>query len=287
MPRLAVKIAYDGAPFFGSQRQPGLRTVEQEVVRALQYVKAIPGPHEARFQFAGRTDRGVHAACNVFAVDTAFAPAKLVPALNGAMEDVFAYAVAEVPDAFSPRHAALRRTYEYYLPNPGLDTRLLQDALARFVGEHDFSAFARLEADRDPVRRIHAIDVDVTGPFLLITVTGDSFLWNMVRRIIEAARRVAAGEVPLVAVDDALAGRGDADLGVAPAENLILAGVEYGPEVRFVTSERARNGLVSTMTTRLLHAEFARMFASRVAEMASAVPAGAEPALRASSDKSV
>lgn len=278
MSRLALKVAYDGSAFFGSQRQPGLRTVEQEVIRALQYVKAIAGPDEARFGFAGRTDRGVHAAGNVFAVDTAFPREKVLSALAGAMEDVWAWAVARVPDDFEPRHAR-SRTYEYLLPNTVLDVKVLDETLQRFVGRHDFSGFARLDEDRNPERTIHAIVLDVQGPFLVVRVTGDSFLWHMVRRIVEASRRVAVGEVPPEVVREALSGGATPDLGLAPAENLVLVDVEHDG-VAWETTERARAGVLDVLMQRVLRAEFASLFAARVADLARAVPAGPEPVLR-------
>jgi hypothetical protein len=83
MPRVAVRVAYDGTCFAGSQRQPDQRTVEGELLRGLAKVGALRSAEEARFQCASRTDRGVSAAGNVVAFDTSFRLDALLPALAG------------------------------------------------------------------------------------------------------------------------------------------------------------------------------------------------------------
>jgi len=134
----AVKMAYDGRMFMGSQRQPGVRTVESETIAALQVIGAMESAASSRFLFASRTDRGVSALGNVVSFTTSFERPALLKALNAASEDVMFYAVAEVPDNFSPRRAKAR-WYRYLLPLDRIDARAATACAQLFVGRHDFS----------------------------------------------------------------------------------------------------------------------------------------------------
>lgn len=219
--RYALKVAYDGTRFSGSQVQPDARTVHGEMAKAL---RAMDLP-ETRLLWAGRTDAGVSARGNVVALESPLAPASLVAGLSFRMDDAWAWAWAEVPDAFEPRHAR-RRWYRYHLRTK-LDVTRLERALAPFVGTHDFSAFCRLEPDVDPRRTVFSATVTPAGEFALVDILGESFVWNQVRRMVEAARRVAAGDLPRDAIEEALARPRAMDMGTAPAEPLVLMDVQY------------------------------------------------------------
>lgn len=229
--RVALKVAYDGTRFSGSQVQPGVRTVHSEVAKGLA---ALGAEGEPRLLWAGRTDRGVSAAGNVVVVETDHAVETLLPALTFQMEDVWAWAWAEVDTAFEPRHAS-RRRYRYHLRSD-LDAPALQEVLQVFVGTHDFTAFARLEPGVNPRRSIAAMRVAREGRFLRIDVEGPNFLYNQVRRMVEAGRRVASGDLPAEEVRRALASGGAADFGIAPPEPLVLLDVEYD-HLRFQVSD--------------------------------------------------
>jgi tRNA pseudouridine38-40 synthase len=226
MPHVALRIAYDGQRFAGSQRQPDQRTVEGEVLRGLAKVGALESAEAGGFQCSSRTDRGVSAAANVVAFDTAFRTDVLLPALGASVEDVWPHALALVPAGWDARHAR-SRTYAYFLPDAALDAAKVHDALQVFVGQHDFRAFARVEEGVNPVRRVLRCEARREGGFVVLTVQGESFLWNQVRRMVAAARQVARGEATL---EDLHAGlRGErVDLGTAPAEGLVLMDVDHG-----------------------------------------------------------
>lgn len=223
--RVAVKVAYDGARFSGSQVQPGLRTVHAEVAGALRALGATDDPAGPRLLWAGRTDAGVSAAGNVVVFETELAPASLLPALTFRMEDAWAWALAPVREDFEPRHAS-RRRYRYHLRSD-LDAKEMEAAMAPFVGTHDFTAFCRLDPSVNPVRRVSRVGVTRRGAFLLVDVEGPNFLWNQVRRMVEAGRRVAEGGLSPDAIPRALADGRPADLGIAPPEPLVLLDVTY------------------------------------------------------------
>jgi tRNA pseudouridine38-40 synthase len=248
VPRVAVRIAYDGTRFSGSQRQPDVRTVDGELLFALRKVGAAESAEQCRFQSASRTDKGVSAAGNVVAFDTQFRLDALLPALGAAAQDVWPHALAVVPDGFEARRARTR-TYVYFLHDPGVDPAALAAALRGFEGTHDFRAFARLEPGVDPVRTVLRTDARSEGAWHTLTVHGESFLWNQVRRMVSAAQRVGRGEASPEDIARGLAGA-PVDLGVAPAEGLVLQDVDHG--LAWTVSAAARDAARRELEARLL-----------------------------------
>ncbi len=261
MPRVALKIAYDGTAFHGQARQPGLRTVEGEVITALQRARAIRDARSARFESASRTDAGVSALGNVVAFDTALAPPACARAFNGKARGVWAWAAAAVPEDFHARRARAR-WYRYGLP-PGHSAEALNAVLGLFVGEHDFRNFTR---DRDrTVARIDAASADREADGIVLDFRAPSFRWNLVRRLVAAALQVEAGRATTEDVARALHGGHPADLGLAPPEPLVLMDVSYG-----VAFEPVRDPTTAERVRRLLddRARSAR-FAERLLERLS------------------
>lgn len=221
---IVLRLAFDGTAFSGSQRQPDRRTVDGDLLTALAKV----GADVAGFRPASRTDAGVSAAGYVVAIETAFRPEALAPAVNAGLRDAWVTHWAEAPQGFDPRRAATQRSYRYFLADEGVDAARVHAALQTFVGEHDFSAFARIEEHRSPRRTVSRVGVTREGGAVAIDVEGPSFLWNQVRRMVAAALAHARGEVSLEEIRDALAtGRGR-DLGLAPPEGLVLSGIDVG-----------------------------------------------------------
>lgn len=245
MTRVAVKIAYLGDGFSGSQVQPGFRTVEREVLRAL--VRTGGGRSEEWFglRMAGRTDAGVSALGNVASFETAFDdPEAMLDALNAVADGVFFLAWAEVDDDFRPRHAR-RRVYRYTVPSDGLDIGKARECASLFEGEHDFVRFCRPDG-KPTVSSIDSVTVAENGGTMDITFTAGRFLWNMIRRIVPAIVAAASGKADLSEVRSALEGE-DRTFGLADAGGLVLMEVEYD-DVSFTphrspTAERRLAGL--------------------------------------------
>jgi tRNA pseudouridine38-40 synthase len=225
--RAAVKIAYDGRGFMGSQRQPGGRTVEDEAIRCLTRIEAIESPEKSRFRTASRTDRGVSALGNVVAFDTSFEKGKLLQALNSQSGTVFFLGVAKVPPSFSPRRAQ-ERWYRYLHPIGGIDMDRLTEALKLFEGDHDFRRFCKPEG-RETTKRIESITAFPIGDFVVIDIRAREFLRNLVRRMVATAAQVGKGKATLEDVKGALDGQ-ERSFGLAPAEDLILMDVIYSFE---------------------------------------------------------
>ncbi len=224
--RAAVKLAYDGRAFMGSQRQPGERTVESETIRALKSIGAIESVAGSHLRFASRTDRGVSALGNVAAFTTSFPQGPLLQALNAAADDVYFHAVARVPESFSPRRAK-GRWYRYLLPDDGLDLARVQECASVLGGRHDFARFCKADG-RSTVKTLE-VTVFPVGEFVVIDLRAREFLRNMVRRLVAAMSEVGKGRVEVGEVQAALAGK-DVSFGLAPAEYLTLMDIDYGFE---------------------------------------------------------
>lgn len=221
----AVKLAYDGRAFMGSQRQPGVRTVESEMIDALRRIGAIESVTASRFRFASRTDRGVSALGNVAVFATSFDRRALLQALNAESPDVLYYAYAEVPESFSPRRAR-QRWYRYLMPCEGLDLEAARECASLFEGRHDFKGFCKPDG-RSTVRTIDSFTIAPGDGAYLADVRGREFLRNMVRRMVAAIMEVGSGRASLDDVSAVLEGE-DGCFGLAPPEQLILMDVDHG-----------------------------------------------------------
>ncbi len=245
MNRIALKFAYSAEGFFGYARQTGLRTVEGELTKALRDLHIIESIEGNRFRSGSRTDRGVWAAGNVCAFDTDFPLRGLCGALNrhiGA-NGIWAVAAASVDADFNPRHAR-RRTYRYFLNDDSktLDIDAMRGAAGEFLGEHDFSNFARLESGRTPVRQVDEIHIGrAAGGFpssgneyATFDFSAPNFLWNQVRRMVGAIKLCGEGRLGADDIRRALSNPQErSDYGLADARGLVLMDVDYGTEVSF------------------------------------------------------
>ncbi|AIU70150.1 pseudouridine synthase [Thermococcus eurythermalis] len=236
--KLALRVAYDGTAFYGFQRQPGVRTVEGELIRVLTKLKIIESPEKNDFKGASRTDRGVSAFFNV----VSFLPGERADlarpeVLNHHLKDLWVLGVAEVPLEFHPRFWAGSKTYRYYLIDEGFDLEKVLECARLFEGVHDFSAFAKLEPGRDPVREIREVRVIPMNGYYVVEITGKSFLWEMVRRIVNALRFCGLGLLEKGDIEAMLSGTYRKKVPPAPPENLLLWHIEY-PGIKFETDKK-------------------------------------------------
>lgn len=234
----AFRLAYDGAPYHGFQRQPDVPTVEGALFAALARLD-IHDPDESKpagYSAAGRTDADVSARAQTIALDC---PDWCSPAaLNGELPDAIrAWAAADVSLDFHAGLAATRRTYVYHLHAPALDDDRLDEAVARLAGEYDFH---NLTPDDDGTVRDVAIDTTRDGEFVTLTVAADGFPRQLVRRVVTLLAEVGAGDRPLAGIDRLLGPEpvdGTDGVAPAPAHALVLADVTY--DVAFSVDEAA------------------------------------------------
>jgi len=191
----AFRIAYDGRPFHGFQRQPTVPTVEGRLFDAFDSLGVFDRDDRHRppgYAAAGRTDAGVSATAQTVAVEC---PEWCTPrALNGELPaDVRAWASAPVPADFHATHDATRRAYAYHLYAPDIDDERARAAAAILRGEHDFH---NLTTDETGTVRDLSVGVARDGDFLRIHAAADGFPRHLVRRIASVVRGVAAGNRP-------------------------------------------------------------------------------------------
>lgn len=199
MKRIQITVAYDGTRYSGWQIQKNGITVEEVLNGALSKLLAEP----IQVIGASRTDAGVHAMGNVavFDTDTRIPAEKICYAVNGLLpEDIRVIDSAEAAPNFHPRKTNSRKTYEYRIWNSRfempfyrfisyhvhipLDVEKMRKAAAYLVGEHDFASFCSSGSHvEDTIRTIYQLSIDKDGDMIVIRVTGNGFLYNMVRII--------------------------------------------------------------------------------------------------------
>ncbi len=249
MPRYALLIEYNGAPFAGWQRQSGLPSVQAALEAALRTL----GEDAPVVTGAGRTDAGVHATGQAAHADIArdWDPFRLAGAINFHLRPhpVSVLAAAKVADDFHARFSARERRYLYRIvarrapltldrglvwqaPNP-LDADAMRAAAAHLIGKHDFTTFRSSFCQAgSPVKTLDEIAVATlpypAGTEYRVAFRARSFLHNQVRSVVGTLERVGAGVWTPDRVREALDARNRSVCGpVAPPQGLCLTGVGY------------------------------------------------------------
>jgi tRNA pseudouridine38-40 synthase len=243
-----LTLEYDGTDFIGWARQPGLRTVQEEVERALRTVlgdTATTG-ESLTLTVAGRTDRGVHAWGQVAGyAHEAVDPRRLNSLLP---EDVSILAAEPAPAGWDARRAAISRTYCYRLltrrsrsalerryalwwPRQ-LDRDALDECAQALLGTHDFTAFTPTETDHVRFERtVLSAQWRASGDMLELWIEADTFMRHMVRILVGTMLEVASGQRTLAQFQRLLGGRPRVEAGpTALPHGLALASVAYPPE---------------------------------------------------------
>lgn len=248
MNRVKATIAYDGTHFAGYQSQPGLRTVQSEIDKALVKIHKDKSIHSVA---SGRTDAGVHAKGQVIHFDT---PLHLTEdrwrmAMNVLLpKDIRIVKAEYVDEDFHARYSATGKTYQFvwsyvqihspfernysvHLNRGRPDVARMQEALPYFIGTHDFTSFCSAKtATTNRVRTVRKLTLEEDGQTLILTIEGDGFLYNMVRTIAGMLLAVGNGWHAPEEVGEILAAK-DRQLAskTAPAHGLYLMEVTYHP----------------------------------------------------------
>ena len=237
-------IRYDGTDFAGWQVQPDRRSVQGELEAA---IKAVTG-EETRVTASGRTDSGVHAAGQTanFFTNAKIPPAKFKEALNAALpKDVKIAKSGRASDDFNARFSAKRKTYVYNAyrsdtENPlkerfaarvyeKLDMQKMREVADILEGTHDFKCFLSSGSSvKTTVRTVYSIKIVKRGSDYRFSVTGNGFLYNMVRIMVGTLIQVGAGRLTAADVSEGLNGGLRGKMGkTMPAKGLTLYKVDY------------------------------------------------------------
>lgn len=248
MKRIMLVVAYDGTKYCGWQIQPNGITIEEVLNRALTELLREP----ITVTGASRTDSGVHAMGNVavFDTETRIPGEKISYALNQRLpEDIVIRESREVEGDFHPRRCVSTKTYCYKILNSRfplpterlysyfvyypLQEELMREGAVHLIGEHDFKSFCSAGSQvADTTRTIYGIQIERQGEAITIRISGNGFLYNMVRIIAGTLIRVGLGAMPPSEVKEILEKKDRSFAGPkAPAQGLILEKIEYSNKI--------------------------------------------------------
>lgn len=199
---ICLSVSYQGDAFKGIQVQPSVRTVAGVLQASLSKMVF----HDVCLTMSGRTDASVHATRQVvaFPTDVSRPMSAYLSGVNNMLpHDIRINEACEMPMDFHPRFKAISRRYVYvlykgrYLPShwmnrayavgQDLDVAAMQKASEMLVGKHDFSSFRAAGCQAfSPVRTIKSIQFYETGPWVMMSIEADAFLYRMVRKIMKS-----------------------------------------------------------------------------------------------------
>lgn len=244
MKRVGLVVAYDGTNYCGWQIQPNGITIQGVLNDALSDLLG----EKIETIGASRTDAGVHALGNVAVFDTEMRMPgdKFSFALNQRLpEDIRIQKSEEVDADFHPRYVKSQKTYEYrilncrfpipterfyshftYIP---LDVDKMKEAASYLIGEHDFKSFCGTGAQvKTTVRTVKEIQIEKSGDRITIRITGEGFLYNMVRIIAGTLMDIGGGLYPPEKMKEILEAKDRKKAGpTAPARGLTLMKIQY------------------------------------------------------------
>ena len=244
MKRIGLIVAYDGTNYCGWQVQPNGITIQGELNRCLSELLG----EEIETIGASRTDAGVHAMGNVavFDTNTRIPGEKISYALNQRLpEDIRIQLSEEMPLDFHPRYCDSVKTYEYrilnrrfpvpterlysYFYHYKLDVEKMRAATSYLIGRHDFASFCGSGAQvKSTVRTIRSIEIERYEDMITIRISGEGFLYNMVRIIAGTLIEIGNGQYPPERMKKILDARDREYAGpTAPARGLTLLGIQF------------------------------------------------------------
>jgi tRNA pseudouridine38-40 synthase len=250
-----LDVAYIGTGFSGWARQPGLRTVQEELEGA---VGRILGGAEVDLTVAGRTDTGVHATGQVasFELDRE-PPDRFAERINAVLpRDVSVLAAGPAPEGFDARRWAQSRSYRYrVLRAPARDpfeegralwwphalgVTAVNECAASIKGEHDFTAFTPTQTEHVRFERVVLASnwVEESDRLFTFEITADAFMRNMIRILVGTMLEVGTGKRTVEDFRELLEGAPRESAGeTAAAHGLYFTGATYGDGPAFIYPE--------------------------------------------------
>ena len=245
MRNIKLTIEYDGKNFPGWQSQPGKVSIQTEIENA---IKSITG-EEVQIIASGRTDAGVHALGQVanFHTETTI-PIKQIPyAINSKLtKSIVIKDAVEVDDRFHSRYNCKQKTYRYIINNSEfpsalnryrefhmpykLDIDKMKKAIKHFEGEHDFAGFKSSGGSekKTTIRNLTKCELLEDGERIIIELTGNGFLYNMVRIISGTIVDIGLGKIDVDEIDKIIESKDRTKAGkTLPPHGLYLVKVEY------------------------------------------------------------
>ncbi len=250
MKNIKITIEYDGKNYFGWQKQPDVPTVQGTLEDVLSSFLS----EQITLTGCSRTDAGVSAVGYVanFYSDTQVPPDKFAAAVRHALpDDILIISSEDVPDDFHATYSARSKTYRYYFSsskilhplfseriwqiNAPLSFENMKEAAGYFTGTHEFDAFKNADPSSDKKNtRKTVYNAKVFRPLsedddlYCFEVTGDGFLYNMVRIMAGTLANVGEGKIDPSEIKNIIDSKDRKKAGVtAPACGLYLYHVDY------------------------------------------------------------
>lgn len=246
-----ARLFYIGNRYYGSQIQPGLKTVQGELIKAIS--KWSGEPHSSHtVQLSGRTDRGVHSLGQLVMIttDKRFS----IDSINKHLpEDIVLWARVQAPAGFKPRSSPLMRHYRYFLDESWnhINQNYIREAISLVVGSNDFNFLSKPDERRNTVTTVLNAALGEVSNFRFLDIYGTSFLWKFVRKVVTVLTAIGLGTIKPEVILEILHGskktvRGGIE--PAPPENLVL--METIVPFRFSISKYALRKIQNYLNTR-------------------------------------
>ncbi len=244
MRNIKLTIEYDGKDFNGWQKQPTKLNIQGEIEQA---IKEITGENVDLIA-SGRTDAGVHSLGQVanFRTNSKIEIEKFAIAINSKLKkSIVIKSAEEVEEDFHARYkckgkkyryvinnsyqgTAIYRDLEYHIPQK-LDIIKMKQAIKYFEGKHDFKGFrASGTSSKDSIREIYKAEIKIDNERILIELTGNGFMYNMVRIIAGTIVDVGFGKISPNEIAEIIESKDRTRAGkTLPAHGLYLVEVYY------------------------------------------------------------
>ena len=245
MRNIKLTIEYDGKDYNGWQKQPDKLNIQGNIEKAIETITG----EQVDLMASGRTDRGVHAIGQVanFKTESKLPVDKFPIAINTYLkQSIRIISAEEVDEKFHSRLSCKKKTYRYIINNSKcgtaiyrnlethipvkLDTERMKEAVKYFEGEHDFKAFkASGTSSKSSVRIIYKAEVkELPDERICIELTGNGFLYNMVRIISGTLVDVGLGKIAPKEIENIIKSEKRENAGkTLPPQGLYLVNVEY------------------------------------------------------------
>ncbi|MCI8546575.1 MAG: tRNA pseudouridine(38-40) synthase TruA [Clostridia bacterium] len=244
MRNIKLIIEYDGKSFNGWQKQPTKLNIQGEIEKAIEEITG----EKVDLTASGRTDAGVHSLGQTanFKTESQIQIEKFAKAINSKLKkSIVIKSAEEVDERFHSRYSVKSKTYRYIINNSDngtaiyrgleyhipmkLDVKKMQEAMKFFEGEHDFKGFkASGTSSKSSVRTIYKGEVKQEGERIIIEVTGNGFLYNMVRIIAGTLVDVGLEKIKPEGIPEIIESKDRTKAGkTLPPHGLYLLKVEY------------------------------------------------------------
>ncbi len=244
MRNIKLIIEYDGKSFNGWQKQPTKLNIQGEIEKAIEEITG----EKVDLTASGRTDAGVHSLGQTanFKTESQIQIEKFAKAINSKLKkSIVIKSAEEVDERFHSRYSVKSKTYRYIINNSDngtaiyrgleyhipmkLDVKKMQEAMKFFEGEHDFKGFkASGTSSKSSVRTIYKGEVKHEGERIIIEVTGNGFLYNMVRIIAGTLVDVGLEKIKPEEIPEIIESKDRTKAGkTLPPHGLYLLKVEY------------------------------------------------------------